>query len=151
MRDHIALAVMNETHASMDNVDDLRAGRTRMMDASEIDAYLCGLTHLRRQPSAVIRTSFGTAQHYESLRNRPQPQQPQPPSQPPRRPTVTPVETLGRENEIREYIEIREDEAQRIARDRNEWLSNDQIAAILRFMQQAYPGRVSLIPAIPST
>jgi len=70
--------VRETAHADVANILALRRslaegfnvpGVEHCLMANELDAYLMALTHLRRQPSAVVRTAFGNAEHHFALQN----------------------------------------------------------------------------------
>jgi hypothetical protein len=65
-----AEGLIEESHANIRNIIALQRSLTdgfnvpnteHCLHANELDAYFMALTHLRRQPAAVIRTAFGTA------------------------------------------------------------------------------------------
>jgi hypothetical protein len=67
-----AQEMTEESHASVRNLIALQRslaegfnvpGIEHCLHANELDAYLMALIHLRRQPTAVVRTGFGTAEH----------------------------------------------------------------------------------------
>ena len=69
LRNHFAEDVMRATGASNARIAALLNGEEQCMDANELDAYLCALTRLTRRPSAVVRTSFGTAEHLLAMQH----------------------------------------------------------------------------------
>ena len=73
-----AHAIRETAHADFANIIALRRSLVEgfnvpevehCLQANELDAYLMALTHLRRQPSAVVRTAFGTAEHHFALQH----------------------------------------------------------------------------------
>ena len=70
--------IRETAHADLTNIYALRRSLTagfnvpgveHCLQANELDTYLMALTHLRRLPTAVVRTAFGTAEHFFALQN----------------------------------------------------------------------------------
>jgi hypothetical protein len=68
-RNAFARAILRETGACQQNVNALLTGEEEYMSTNELDAYLSALTHTTNRSVAVVRTSFGTTEHYRALQN----------------------------------------------------------------------------------
>jgi len=69
LRDAFAEDVIMRTGATQGLITALLAGEEQCLDANELDAYLCALIRLSRRPTAVVRTSFGTAEQLLALQH----------------------------------------------------------------------------------